>query len=136
MSNRTITPTDEELTNVLRGLRAEHPALGIAKLHALLLSSHESWTVSEKRTRKLLQAAGLTNTPAATANGNAVIEKGRVYPESRVMSGLDLEKWSAVAKIEVKQFGPAKGKGLVARIPLKEGDVVWKEDPWIIAPEW
>ena len=29
----------------------EHPTLGVAKLHVLLLSEHPEWTVNEKRLR-------------------------------------------------------------------------------------
>ena len=29
-----------------------------------------------------------------------------------------------------------RGKGLVAVEELEEGEVIWKEDPWIVAPEW
>ncbi|KAH9957514.1 hypothetical protein BC827DRAFT_1157234 [Russula dissimulans] len=36
----------------------------------------------------------------------------------------------------VKYFDKKKEKGLVAREPISEGQLVWKEDPFIIAPEW
>ena len=57
-----------------------------------------------------------------------------VYPSSRVIDQLDLAKWSE--KIEVRYFNRLKGKGLIARERIEEGDVIWKEDPFVIAPEW
>ena len=40
------------------------------------------------------------------------------------------------AKAKVHQFGPKKGKGLVAAQVVEEGEEIWKEDPFVIAPEW
>ena len=39
-------------------------------------------------------------------------------------------------KAEVRFFGRAKGKGLVARAPIAAGETIWKEDPFVLAPEW
>jgi hypothetical protein len=56
MSTAPISPPEEDLkkTAVL-SLKKEHPALGIAKLHALLLSENPAWTVSEKRLSRILK---------------------------------------------------------------------------------
>lgn len=56
------------------------------------------------------------------------------YPVSKLVKGLDVSKWTT--KVEVKDFGKEKGKGLVAKEAIKEGDVLWKEDPFVLAPEW
>ena len=40
------------------------------------------------------------------------------------------------AKVAVKHFGKKKGKGLVAKEVVEEGETIWKEDPFILAPEW
>ena len=40
------------------------------------------------------------------------------------------------AKVAVKQFGKIKGKGLVATEIIEPGEEVWKEDPFIVSPEW
>ncbi|KAI0354211.1 SET domain-containing protein [Trametes cingulata] len=122
-----VTPTEEELKNALLELRAENPVLGIAKIHALLLSKRPEWTVSEKRTRKILQNAGLV----LNTNGNA---PAQLYPTSKVIEGLDVSKWTQ--KVEVKYFGKTKGKGLVAKERIAEGETIWKEDPFVLAPEW
>ncbi|KAI0363233.1 SET domain-containing protein [Pilatotrama ljubarskyi] len=120
-------PTEEQLKAALLELRSENPALGIAKMHALLLSKHPEWTVSEKRTRKILQTAGLVlNTNGSTP--------GQLYPTSKVIEGLDVTKWTQ--KVEVKYFGKTKGKGLVAKERIAEGETIWKEDPFVLAPEW
>ncbi|EPQ55921.1 SET domain-containing protein [Gloeophyllum trabeum ATCC 11539] len=117
-------PTEDELRQSLVALKSENPSLGIPKLHALLVVAHPDWTVSEKRTRKILQSAGLTNAPASK----------RQYPSSQIIKDLDIAKWTA--KVEVKDFGRQKGKGLVAKERIEEVEVVWKEDPFVLAPEW
>lgn len=126
------TPADDELKEALTSLRSSNASLGIPKLHALLLSTYPSWTVSEKRTRKILQSAGLVNAPPPPKEGNGHGEN--IYPASKLVKGLDVTKWTS--KVEVKQFGKKKGKGLVAKEKIAEGEVLWKEDPFILAPEW
>ncbi|KDQ55937.1 hypothetical protein JAAARDRAFT_36713 [Jaapia argillacea MUCL 33604] len=126
-----ITPSEDDLKSALVSLKTENPALGIPKLHVLLLSSRSDWSVSEKRTRKVLQNAGLVVSPQPIA-GNKI--KGHIYPSSRLVEGLDVTKWTK--KVEVKYFDAVKGKGLVATEKIAEGEVIWKEDPFIVAPEW
>ncbi|TFY54800.1 hypothetical protein EVG20_g9558, partial [Dentipellis fragilis] len=128
-----ISPSDDELKSTLIALKTENPTLGIPKLHALLLAQNTTWTVSEKRVKKTLQAAGLVvQPPAAKKIGKGAA--GDMYPSSELIQNLDVTKWSS--KIEVKYFGKNKGKGLVAKEPIAEGEVIWKEDPFIVAPEW
>lgn len=146
-----ITPSEADLKAALIQLRTEHPTLGIPKLHALLLAAQPSWIVSEKRTRKVLQAEGLVlshsssnNTVSAadpksalndtTSAQNGSAGTGTLYPSSKMIEGLDVSKYSA--KIAVKYFGKEKGKGLVATEKIEEGEAIWKEDPFILAPEW
>lgn len=128
------TPADEELKAALQALRAENPTLGIAKLHALLLARHPTWTVSEKRTRKILQVAGLVLTPAGAKSQGQNGSGHALHPVSRVIEGLDVAKWTA--KVQVEYFDSLKGKGLVATERIAEGEALWKEDPFILAPEW
>ncbi|KXN83197.1 putative lysine methyltransferase SET5 [Leucoagaricus sp. SymC.cos] len=122
------SPTEDELTPAIIELKKENPELGIAKVHALLTNKFPEWIVSEKRTRKILQNQGLI----VSATGQA--PNVQVYPSSRVVSGLNLAKWTP--KVDVKWFDKRKGKGLVATQEIKEGEVIWKEDPFIVAPEW
>lgn len=125
----TTVPTEDELKEALSTLRAENPTLGIPKLHALLSSTHPDWSVSEKRTRKVVQSAGLTVAPPGGSSASRT-----AYPKSSVIKDLDIAKWTT--KVEVRNFGKEKGKGLVAKEEIGEGDVIWKEDPWVIGPEW
>jgi len=126
-----FTPQEEELTKALFDVKSANPQLGISKVHAEVLKTHSQWIVSEKRTRKILQNHGLivTSTPSS-ANG----AEQPVYPSSRLIEGLDLFQWTT--RVEVKYFNKKRGKGLVAVEDLNEGDVIWREDPFIIAPEW
>ncbi|KAK7045435.1 hypothetical protein VNI00_007688 [Paramarasmius palmivorus] len=122
----TITPSDVDLREALKSLKASNPSLGIPKIHALLLQTHPEWLVSEKRTRKFLQNEGLVlSTEPATPKTR--------YPSSRVIRDLDVPRWSS--KVEVKYFNKNKGKGLVAKEKIAEGETIWKEDPFLVAAE-
>lgn len=123
-----VSPPEDELKDALTALRTEHPTLGIPKLHAALLGAHPGWTVSEKRTRKVLQSAGLV----ISSGGDATA--GFKYPSSKLVEGLDVPKWTR--KVEVRFFDKKKGKGLVATERIAEGETIWKEDPFVLAPEW
>jgi len=148
----TISPAEEDLKAAVASLKKEHPPLGIAKLHALLLSDNPSWVVSEKRLRRILknsnpdgaltQRQGLeyatTDTTRGTGPSSSPSTAGpkaaRVYPSSTLVRGLEVSRWTTT--IKVKYFDRIKGKGLIAKEPISEGQIVWKEDPFIIAPEW
>jgi hypothetical protein len=153
MSTAPISPSEEGLKTAISSLKQEHPTLGITKLHALLLSEHPAWTVSEKRLRRILKnsdsqqqrhdqeldsgAGGETTTGGG--GGGPSREPGEsgthaMYPSSTLVEGLDVVKWAKA--VEVKYFDRKRGKGLVAKEPIHEGQVVWKEDPFVIAPEW
>ncbi|KAH9886713.1 SET domain-containing protein [Cubamyces lactineus] len=122
-----VTPAEDELKAALLELKSANPTLGVPKIHALLLSAHPEWTVSEKRTRKIMQSEGLVN------NANVAVP-GQLYPTSQIIKGFDIAKYTT--KVEVKHFSKIKGKGLVAKEEIKEGETIWKEDPFALAPEW
>ncbi|KAF5376059.1 hypothetical protein D9615_007697 [Tricholomella constricta] len=129
MSNTAkFSPSEDELKSALVALKTRYPTFGIAKTHALLLMTYPDWTVSEKRTRKALQSEGLIlDTPSPQA-------ADIVYPSSRLIPDLDIPRWTT--KVQVKIFDKRKGKGLVATQDIAEGETIWKEDPFILAPEW
>ncbi|KAG6336301.1 hypothetical protein ID866_2777 [Astraeus odoratus] len=124
---------DDELRAALITLKQEKPVLGVPKLHALLLEKNPTWSVSEKRVRKILQAEGLlANSQGQQQNRNGSL--AAIYPSSTLNQSLDVNKWSK--KIAVRYFDAVRGKGLVATEKIVEGEVIWKEDPFILAPEW
>ena len=147
LMDSTISPAEEDLKAAVASLKKEHPTLSIAKLHALILSENVSWAVSEKRTRRILKSSngdnqeleyattgnpcgpGPSSSPSTTGSKAA-----HVCPSSTLIEGLDVSKWTTT--IEDKYFDKKKGKGLVAKEPISEGQTVWKEDPFIIALEW
>jgi hypothetical protein len=134
MSDTRTSPSDPDLTSALAALRKEKPVLGIPKLHALLLSENPGWLVSEKRTRKVLQSLGLTNT---IKNQTADSAGGLKHPFSKLLEGLDPLKYTQKGPaIRVEYFDQKKGKGLIATTDISEGTVIWKEDPFALAPEW
>jgi hypothetical protein len=124
--SRTISPPEHDLKSTVQSLKNAHPTLGVPKLLALLLSENPTWTVSEKRFRRVLQQQ-----QQQAKKPHSVLF---VYPSSTLIQGLDLTKWTTAVKVEY--FGKQKGKGLIAREPITEGQVVWKEDPFVNAPEW
>lgn len=127
-------PSEEELRAALQALRAQNPSLGTSKLHALVLSEHPTWSVSEKRTKKILQNEGLVLKPTAPATPTHDASGNTTHPVSRVIEGFNVEKWTP--KVQVRFFNRHKGKGLVATERITEGEVLWKEDPFVLAPEW
>lgn len=131
-TKKMTSPAEDDLKSALVAIKSQNPSLGIAKTHALLLANHPNWVVSEKRTRKLLQHEGLVLNGATPPPARA--PDSPVYPSSRVIHNLDLHRWTP--KVKVKYFDKKKGKGLVAAQEIKEGEVIWKEDPFILAPEW
>jgi len=130
-----ITPAEPELAFALTQLKAQFPQLGIAKVHARLLETHPDWLVSEKRTRRILQQEGLTLTSAPAVPGVDGAETEVIqHPRSKLIENLDVRQWTP--KVRVKYFNKKKGKGLVANADIEEGETIWKEDPWVISPEW
>jgi len=83
----------------------------------------------EYATTDTSRGPGPSSSPSTTGS-----EPAHFYPSSTLVEGLDLSRWTT--SIKVKYFDRIKGKGLVAKEPISEGQVVWKEDPFIIAPEW
>jgi hypothetical protein len=134
MSDPRTSPSDSDLTSVLATLRGENPSLGIPKLHALLLSKNPGWLVSEKRTRKVLQSLGLTNTAKRSPSDSVGELKS---PSSKLLEGLDPLKYAQKGlALRVEYFDQKKGKGLIATTDISEGAVIWREDPFSLAPEW
>ncbi|CAE6468896.1 unnamed protein product [Rhizoctonia solani] len=116
-----VVPTDDELTDAVRSLRASNASLGVPKLLVTLLSSQPEWSVSEKRLRKVIQR--LKNE-----------EGSNLYPTSTLNTALDVSKYSN--KLKPVLFGSEKGKGLVAVQDIDAGEVLWREDPFVYAPPW
>jgi hypothetical protein len=154
-SDSTISLAVEDLKAAIASLKKDHPTLGIAKLHALLLSENSSWAVSEKLLRRILKNSnpdgplaqhqglectttgtprgpGPSSTPSTTGSKAAHV----VYPSSTLVEGLGVSTGKWTTTIEDKYFDRKKGKGLVAKVPISEGQTVWKEEPFIIALEW
>jgi hypothetical protein len=129
-TSRNIIPTEDEVRKAAIELKKGNPASGIAKVHSFILDANPSWTVSEKRVRKILQSEGLVRSDAGTPSSTT----NTIHPSFRLNKSLDVNKWTS--KVEVKYFDAIKGKGLVAKENIAKGDVLWKEDPFILAPEW
>lgn len=112
-----VSPSDDDLRVALLDLKSQNSSLGISKTHTLLLSEHPTWSVSEKRVRKVLQAEGLLRPPITPAKGT----KDKIYPSSRLIDKLDVDKWTT--KVQVIYFDEKRGKGLVAKERIVEGEI-------------
>lgn len=130
-----ISPAEDDLADSLRKLRIQHPSTGAAKLLPFLLEANPTWTVSEKRVRKILQREGLaapTNASAASFTAIA-LQDDSSFPKSQIVASIDTAKWTK--KVRVADFGLRKGKGLVAAETILENESVWIEDPILTSPE-
>lgn len=121
-----VSPADDELSTAVASLKAASPELGITKVLARLRSDNPSWSVSEKRLRKVL--AQLQGESAPASGGT----QGESSHDLIADTGLDTTiDWSVAPKVKVKMFKDGKGKGLVAREKIQEGEMIWSEDPWV-----
>lgn len=60
MAEVKVVPREDELVEAIKNLKLENPEFGIKKVFTKLSETHATWTVSEKRVKKLMQAQGLT----------------------------------------------------------------------------
>lgn len=139
------TPSDDELHAAVRETRDAHPDLGVLKLLAAVKET-KGWTaVSEKRFRKALAEVGGTSTgggaaPNTAPKAGAKKKKGKkskksrrvgdhLEPETHLDSTLDIA--ALAPKVKVSMFGGARGKGLVAAEGLQQGEMIWREEPFV-----
>ncbi|KAK0506027.1 hypothetical protein EDD18DRAFT_1342366 [Armillaria luteobubalina] len=147
----SATPNDETIQSVISSIRSSFPGLGTAKLHTAVIDARPEWkgVVGEKQIRRVI--ANSTSKKDAETEGpikenDALITKTKTkkkkkakatarvtYPTSSLLPDSALTLPPAVA---VRYFDKQKGKGLVALGRIEEGETLWKEDPWILAPEW
>ena len=132
-----VTPSEDELHTTVVKLRADHPALGIGKLHAQLKVDQPTWAMSEKRFRKALQALAPTTTNGDGTDNSNDSQKDLKVTELVAETGLDptIDTAAVAPKVKVKMFKGGKGKGLVARENILEGEILWAEDPWIVTAD-
>jgi len=117
-----VVPSDEELSKIVTSLREANPSLGVVKLLAQLKVEHPALSVSEKRLRKTLAPGTTASTEQVSKDATADLIAD---------TGLDASLDVSDLKIKVKMFKGGKGKGLVAREKILQGEVIWAENPWI-----
>ena len=73
----------------------------------------------------------------AAKNPPSDSEGGLKSPSSKLLDGLDPLKYTLKGPaLRVEYFDQRKGKGLIATTDIPEGTVIWREDPFALAPEW
>lgn len=113
-----MVPSDGELLSAYHTAKAQNPSYGISRLHAALKQTSPEWAVSEKRLRKLVAVP---------------TEEAGLVADTGLDPTLDI---SAIApKLKARLFSGEKGKGLVAREKIQQGEVVWSEEPWIVTAD-
>lgn len=117
----SLTPSHDALLPIIRQLRVQHPDLGASKLLLQLKTAQPEWAVSEKRLRKLLQMISPT------------IDEPGLVADTHMDPTLQVTE--IAPKVKAKMFGGEKGKGLVAREKIQEGEVVWQEEPWVVTAD-
>jgi len=120
-----VVPSEEELSKIVTSLREAHPELGVVKLLAQLKVEHPTLSVSEKRLRKTLAPS----TSAASTFDEKVSKDATA--DLVADTGLDASLDVSELKIKVRMFKGGRGKGLVAREKILQGEVIWSENPWI-----
>lgn len=122
---------------MVTSLRASYPDLGVVKLLAQLKIEHPTISVSEKRLRKVLAQAQAQTSDGQSTNAGAITDAGGEVSKDGSKdliadTGIDPTiDWSIAPKVKVKMFKDGKGKGLVAREKILEGEAIWSEDPWL-----
>ncbi|KAK0208411.1 hypothetical protein DFS33DRAFT_1496957 [Desarmillaria ectypa] len=146
-----IVPDDETILSAISIIHSALPGFGTTRLHTAVIDAHPEWkgVVGEKRLRRMIanfkkdeETEGpIKDNSASTTKpktkkkkkAKAKASPGETYPTSSLLPGSALTLPLTVA---VRYFDKQKGKGLVALRRIEEGETLWKEDPWIIAPEW
>ncbi|KAG7450171.1 SET domain-containing protein [Guyanagaster necrorhizus] len=149
-----IVPDDETIQSVISIVQPSLPGLDTNKLHDAVIDAYPEWqgVVGEKRVRRVManskkdeeaegpikdDNASTITTPKTKkkkkAKAKAKASSRETYPTSSLLPDSVLTLPPTVA---VRYFDKQKGKGLVALRRIEEGETLWKEDPWIIAPEW
>lgn len=132
MTSSTVSPPDEAVIEAIKLVKDPNPEIGVSKLQSAILAANPAWTLSEKRIRKLLKPPPVTDSEGLVSNPKA--KETPIHPTSKLNDDLNVEQWSK--KVQVKQFGKARGKGLVAKEDIAEGEAIWKEEPFIYSPQW
>ena len=154
MESTKSSPSDADLLAALVVAQTAVPDVGAAKLHAAILAAHPDWVVAEKRLRKTLRIQRGEEQPTPPAptptSPKPKAHSGRrkkgpkekepavttvAFPDSQ--PNADLKVGDFTSKVRVTVFDSGKGKGLVATQAIKEGEVVWKEEPFVYSPsDW
>lgn len=134
----SLSPSETDLVAELRTIRNENAMIGVTKFLPLLKERKPEWSVSEKRIKKLLQQEGLMvggqEDATKIKRKGKEVDTGYSHPKSYMNDSIDVRKWTS--KVDIKRIDDVKGKGLFATEQIKEGEVIWKEDPWILAADW
>lgn len=124
-SSQAIVPHERQIVEGVIAIWKEDPStesLGISKLHTVLKSKHTNWSVSEKRVKSLLKKYGLL--PVADSDQYTYAKEitSKKTPHVSLPSNIDL-----VMTLK-------RGKALYAKGDIKEGELLWEEEPLFLIP--
>lgn len=125
VSSQTVVPSERQIVDGVIAIWKEDPStesLGISKLHTVLKKKHPYWSVSEKRVKSFLKKYGLL--PVADSDQ---------YIYAKEITSKDTPHVSLPSKINLVMT-LKRGKGLHAKVDIKEGELLWEEAPLFLVP--
>ena len=128
-----VPPTDEVLLPVVQQLRETYPSVGVRKLLALLKDGHPQWPVSEKRLRKLVQSIAPARVSVLSPSLPNTLDELGLPADTGIDPSVKVDTFTP--KVKARMFGGEKGKGLVAREKIFQGEVLWQEEPWVVTAD-
>lgn len=120
-----IVPHERQVVDSIIAIWKEDPStesLSVSKLHGLLKTKHDNWSLSEKRMKSLLKKFGLMPNTANEQYTYAKEITSLPTPHALLPDNVRLEMTSK------------RGKGLYAIKNIKEGQLIWEEEPLFLIP--
>ncbi|OBA19566.1 SET domain-containing protein [Metschnikowia bicuspidata var. bicuspidata NRRL YB-4993] len=120
-----MVPHERQVVDAVIALWKEDSStesLGAGRLHALVKARHPNWTLSEKRMKTLLKNFGLSPSVDSAPFTYASDITSQVTPDATLPEKVNLVMTSK------------RGKGLYAKKPIANGELIWEETPLFLVP--
>ncbi|KAI9312580.1 hypothetical protein BX666DRAFT_1865785 [Dichotomocladium elegans] len=130
MSDEKIVPSEKELVDAIQRIKISNPEFGIKKVTSQVTQDQPTWSVSEKRVKKFLQAQGLIQHSVQKSG----VEDDPSIPVSFIDPKLDLK--SVSTNVVAKMIDKVVGKGLFAARDIAANEIIFQETPFMYFPPW
>ncbi|CAO3618604.1 unnamed protein product [Cunninghamella blakesleeana] len=136
-----IIPNEEELVESIKALKINNPEWGIKTIYNQIVKTNDTWQVSEKRVKKLMQTNQLTQQNQQQQQQNKYkniiksgLEDNPSIPVSFINPLLDFQ--TQTPKVMAKMIDNITGKGLFAVKDIAKDEIIFTETPLIYFPPW